>query len=117
MIGNHVERKDEVARVGRVANPVTDVDEEEALIIRVGRDDHIADFDPGLPAQQCTAHLVRDLSGRCRIGRSEYVVMDSAAKIGAQRPLARSRAEDDRDRLFDLSLARDERDVTRRIDP
>ena len=58
-------------------------------------DDDVVDVDPRLPALAAHGRTSSAIStGRRRVGRREDVVVDRAAELGAHRPLARRRAED-----------------------
>src|SRR6266550_1977198 len=115
--GDHIEGKDEVARVVGPADHVLDVDVDRGGLLGVDRDVDALDVDPGLPPFQGALHLVGDAPGGAPGHRGEHEVVDRTAELRAHRPLAVRGPEDEADRLGDLAVPRHQGDAPGRPGP
>ena len=116
LVGDDVERIDEVALVVGRADPVADVDQQLAVDHPREVEVDLLDLDARLPAIERAAHLGLEPARRRGVDRVEHEVVDAAAELRPHRPLAGRGAEDDLDRLVHIRLARREGDAAAPVD-
>ena len=115
LLGNDVEREDQVPRVVDPADRVVDVDVQRAGVGVVEADQHVVHVDPRLPLLQRVPDVVGDRSGGGRVDRREHMVVHPAAELGPHRPLPWRGRQDQPDRLLDLPLPDHQGDPAGRV--